>query len=406
MHWLAKAIEILQADTLDLRTLAILAGGNPTVFYRGADLTNADLRGQDLRDMSFKGAILEGVLIDSETLMDPALIAQLYRQETRVALVIGNAAYECVEPLAKSVKDAVDVAGALKRLGFEVAEYYDLREEQMRRVLGDFEDKVRDADWALVYYSGHAMELNGENWLIPVNAALTHRADLLDQAVPLDKVLERLSGARKLRIAILDAQIAAIEPARGDIVFCAAGQRTRAYAGKDEDRNSFFTEALLRYMGEEGLELGQFFRKVTNRVIEAFKAMDPTGTITQEPCVYGSIPDEDFYFNPPLDYKAVPYLDYKELSRLVAKDLGGTVSAEVEAEVRLGKGRGWSWDAATVSELLVSLAQLAIQIAEANEPPDELSAALEAKAASADKIDKEKRKEIINLIVDQLNRSK
>ena len=389
MHWLSKTFEILEADTLNLRALAILAGGNPTVFYQGADLTGADLRGQDLRGMSFKGAILEGVLIDSETLMDQELTAQLYRQEKRVALVIGNAAYVSVNPLTKSVEDAADVADALTRLGFEVVAGYDLGVEELRGVLWDFEDKVRGADWALVYYSGHAMELNGKNWLIPVDAELTGSTDLLDQAIPVESVLKCLSGGRRLRILILEADSAATEPAHDEVIFCSARHGTHSYEGSNEYRNSFFTEALLKHMEEEGLELGRFFRRVTSSVLKA------TGN-RQEPFVYGSIPDEDFYVKPPLDYK--------ELSRLVAKDLGGNVPAEVEAKLSLGKAYGFG-GIVTVAGFVVSLAQLAIQIAETKKT-SELVAALQAKTESAAKIDKAKREEIIDLIVDQLNRSK
>jgi uncharacterized caspase-like protein len=64
------------------------------------------------------------------------------------------------------------VAGKLTRLGFDVVERHDLGVEHMRGVLKDFEDKAAGREWALVYYSGHGMELNGRNWLLPVDVSL------------------------------------------------------------------------------------------------------------------------------------------------------------------------------------------------------------------------------------------
>ena len=233
-----------------------------------------------------------------------------------MALVIGNATYKWTKPLNNPGKDAADVADALNRLGYDVVECHNLGVAQMQGVLGQFKDRARAADWALVYYSGHGLEWNGENWFIPIDARLTQRAELTSQAVSVEQVLRHLSGARKLRILILDAcrtnpfrtqmmmneglfrvntyGLARMTPAFGEIVFFAARQGTTASDGK-KGENSPFAKALLKYMGEEGLELGQFFRKVTSSVLEATKNQPKP----QEPFVYGHIPDEDFYFKPP-----------------------------------------------------------------------------------------------------------
>jgi uncharacterized caspase-like protein len=232
--------------------------------------------------------------------------------ERRVALVIGNGAYTSVDRLTNAANDADAVAGALTRLGFDVAEKRDLGAAQMRDALKDFEDKAEGAEWALVYFAGHGMELNGKNWLIPVDAVLDRATDLPDEAIPAERVLERLSGAKKLRIVILDAcrtnpflarmamnrgaaqavarGLAAIEPAHGEVVFYAARDGTVAADGPGA--NSPFAMALVKHMDEEGVELGRFFRKVTSSVLAATKNR-------QEPFVYGRIPDEDFYFKPP-----------------------------------------------------------------------------------------------------------
>lgn len=242
----------------------------------------------------------------------PAQAVRPVPAERRVALVIGNGAYTSVEPLKNPANDAAAVAGALTRLGFEVAEARDLGVAQMQRALREFEDKATGAEWALAYYAGHGMELNGKNWLIPVDAKLARATDLADEAVPVERILERLSGAKKLRMVILDAcrnnpflarmelnrgvravghGLAAIEPTHGEVVFYAARDGSVALDGTGA--NSPFAMAVVKHMDEDGVELGRFFRKVTSSVLA-------TTNYQQEPFVYGRIPDEDFYFLPPV----------------------------------------------------------------------------------------------------------
>ncbi len=243
----------------------------------------------------------------------PSREVQSVPAERRVALVIGNGAYTTIRPLTNPANDAAVLAGVLSRIGFEVVEEHDLGIVQMRRVIRDFEDKAGGAEWALLYYSGHGLELGGKNWLIPVDALLRRASDLPDEAVPAEHVLDRLSGASKLRVVIFDAcrinpsvermkmgkgirqtvahGLAPIETSRGDVVFYAARHGTVAADG-GPGANSPFAIALAKHMDEEGVELGRFFRRVTSSVLAATNNR-------QEPFVYGSIPDEDFYFKPP-----------------------------------------------------------------------------------------------------------
>src|SRR5262249_41384626 len=107
--------------------------------------------------------------------------------------------------LTSPKSDAGVVAGALNRLGFEVIDKYDLSGEGMRRALAEFEGKAAGADWALIYFAGHGMQLAGSNWLIPVDAKLSRLEDTPNETIPLDLVLDRIPRAGKLRIVILDA---------------------------------------------------------------------------------------------------------------------------------------------------------------------------------------------------------
>jgi tetratricopeptide (TPR) repeat protein len=231
----------------------------------------------------------------------------------RVALVIGNSAYRAVSALPNPKNDAASVAGELTRLGFEVTDKYDLGMKAMSRALAEFENNVTGAEWAFVYYAGHGMELNGKNWLIPIDAKLTRANDVPDEAIQLDHILERLAAAKKLRIVVLDAcrnnpflsrmvmrngqqravssrGLGAMEPLQGEVIFFAARHGNVALDGAGG--NSPFAAALVKHIAEEGVELDRVFRKITSTVLAA------TGN-QQEPFVYGHIPNEDFYFKPP-----------------------------------------------------------------------------------------------------------
>jgi uncharacterized caspase-like protein len=126
--------------------------------------------------------------------------------EKRVALVIGNSAYQKVARLPNPANDAAAVATMLKAAGFDsVDSRVNLSAVDLRKALRDFGSKARDADMAVVYYAGHGIELDGTNYLIPVDAALETDADVLDETLPLDRVLFAVEPAKQLRLVILDA---------------------------------------------------------------------------------------------------------------------------------------------------------------------------------------------------------
>ena len=93
--------------------------------------------------------------------------------EKRVALVIGNAAYQNVPRLPNPVNDGNTIATTLKNAGFDVVDSrHDLPASETRRALRDFADRARDADIAVVYYAGHGIEVDGGNYLIPIDAEI------------------------------------------------------------------------------------------------------------------------------------------------------------------------------------------------------------------------------------------
>jgi len=231
----------------------------------------------------------------------------------RVALVIGNSTYSNAPVLANPARDAEDVAGALQRLGFQsVVLETNLGREKMIDALRTFARQAQSADWALVYFAGHGMEVGGVNYLVPVDANIESDLDMPFAAVPLDQVLNATDRARKLRLVILDAcrnnpfankmtrtasvssrgvvdrGFARIEPDAGTLVVYAAKDGQTASDG--DGPNSPFTTALLKNLARPGIEVRRLFDNVRDDVRDVTRQR-------QQPYSYGSISGrEDFYF--------------------------------------------------------------------------------------------------------------
>jgi uncharacterized caspase-like protein len=124
--------------------------------------------------------------------------------ESRVALVIGNGAYQHAPRLTNPANDAADVTAALKRSGFETIFATDLDKAAMDEVTIRFARAARAADVALFYYSGHALQFAGVNYLAPIDTRLVDEADLR-RLVRLDEMVQDLQQAKNLRILVVDA---------------------------------------------------------------------------------------------------------------------------------------------------------------------------------------------------------
>jgi uncharacterized caspase-like protein len=104
-------------------------------------------------------------------------------------LVIGNSAYAAIGDLSNPSRDAEAIAKALIDDGFEVARANDLTRAGFIATLNQFADAARNADWATIYFAGHGLELDGVNYLVPVDAKLIADRDVQDEAIPLDRVI-------------------------------------------------------------------------------------------------------------------------------------------------------------------------------------------------------------------------
>src|ERR1043166_7612599 len=131
--------------------------------------------------------------------------AQPALADKRVALVIGNSAYQHAPALPNPLRDAKAMAAMFERGGFAViTAQYDAGNLQFKRTIRQFEDAAADADIAVIYYAGHGIEIHGTNYLIPVDAKLASDRDADDEAITLDRLVEAAEGSRRLKEIILD----------------------------------------------------------------------------------------------------------------------------------------------------------------------------------------------------------
>ena len=243
----------------------------------------------------------------------PNAVSGVPDQGRRVALVIGNSAYRSVAALSNPSADAEAVAETLRSLGFSVKLVENATMLEMKDALRDFQAEADRADWALVYYAGHGIEISGQNYLIPIDARLKTDLDADDEAVTLRYVLDRMHNARKVHLVILDAcrdnpfqavmkrQIAARAVTRGlapyeprevnEMVVYSAKDGEEALDGT-KSGHSPFAKALITRMTLPGVEINKMFRLVTADVLADTNDQ-------QRPFVYGSTPGvDDFYFKP------------------------------------------------------------------------------------------------------------
>jgi len=228
----------------------------------------------------------------------------------KVALIVGNGAYKNVAPLDNPPRDAKLIASTFRELGFATVTLApDLTRDKFFATLHEFGVEAEKADWAVVYYAGHGMEIGGVNYLIPVDARLKADSDAETQAVALVQVIAAVAGARKLRLVMLDAcrdnpfektmqrtialklvnrGFSNIEPEAGFMVVYAAKHGETALDG--DSVNSPFATVLARVIKEPKIEVRKLFDIVRDDVWKATNR-------TQQPFTYGSLPGrEDFYF--------------------------------------------------------------------------------------------------------------
>lgn len=200
----------------------------------------------------------------------------------RIALVIGNSAYES-SPLKNPANDARDVATALRGLGFDVALGVDWTKREMEDAIYAFGQKLKGGGVGLFYYAGHGMQVGGRNYLIPIGCRVEDERDVEFEAVDAARVLGKMDAAGNgLNLMILDAcrnnpfarsfrsqtlGLAQMDAPKGSYIAYATAPGSVASDGTG--RNGIYTEALLKAMRKPGLKVEEVFKLVRVEVSKA-----------------------------------------------------------------------------------------------------------------------------------------
>ena len=205
-------------------------------------------------------------------------------ESKRTALVIGNANYRSL-PLKNPLNDASDISAVLKQSGFEVLDLRNATLQEMTKGVREFGDRLLKSDVGLVYFSGHGIEVNGRNYLMPVNASMDREDEVAFQALDANLILEKMNTAKKsVNILIVDAcrdnpfarsfrstskGLAQMDAPSGTIVSFSTSPGKIAADG--EGRNSPFTKNLVKAMTRPNVPIESVFKEVRKSVVEETK---------------------------------------------------------------------------------------------------------------------------------------
>lgn len=271
----------------------------------------------------------------------------------RAALVIGNGAYKHVTPLDNPANDAEAVSDALKDQGFDVMMATDLTLVEIYRTLRKFREMADRSEVAMIYYAGHGIEIGGQNYLIPVDARLSDERDADTEMINMDVLLRQLSGAKKLKMVVLDAcrdnpfvnkmqregttrnigrGLAVVSRAEAATLIAYAAAAGEVTPDGERGRNSPFTRAFLNALAQPPADV----RIILGAARDELSKLVP-GAV---PFVYSSLGSERIIINPnsqvpeaepepePVEIAAKPAFDEDALLRDFAKsEFAGTIEA-------------------------------------------------------------------------------
>lgn len=228
----------------------------------------------------------------------------------KVALVVGNANY-AEAPLRNPVNDARAVARQLKAKGFDVLLKENVTKAQFSEAVADFGEKLAEGDTALFFYAGHGLQVQGRNYLVPVDARITSEQRVRLETMDVEAVLDQTTAAKaKVSLVILDAcrnnpferrfrstggGLAQISAPEGTLIAYATAPGKVAADG--EGSNGLYTQALLKSLAEPGLKVEEVFKSVRIEVARASGG-------AQIPWEASSLTG-DFFFEPPVEQTAV-----------------------------------------------------------------------------------------------------
>jgi hypothetical protein len=228
-------------------------------------------------------------------------------------LVIGNDSYQNVQPLKNARSDAKAIAAELKAVGFDVTLKQDLTQKMMKSALRDFKAQVAGGDEVVFYFSGHGVQFGGTNFLVPVDITADSEAQVADDAVPLQRILDDLTEQKaRFSLAIIDAcrsnpfkeagraiggrGLVPVTPATGQMIMYSAGAGQAALDNlgpHDTNPNGVFTRVLIQEMRKPGVPAGTLLKDVQSDVVDLAHGVGHE----QVPALYDQSLGK-FYFRP------------------------------------------------------------------------------------------------------------
>jgi uncharacterized caspase-like protein len=219
-----------------------------------------------------------------------SLVQAFAESPRRVALVIGNSAYEHTTPLANPRNDANDIAQALKSLGFEVVVGTDLDKSKMDRTIRTFAERLKGASLGVFFYAGHGLQVDQQNYLVPVDAKLVSSSAVDFELVRLDLVQRTMERESRVNVLFFDAcrdnplarslaralgtrsagigrGLAAVESGEGTLIAFSTQPGNVALDGTG--RNSPFAAAVVKHIGAPGEDISAVLINVRNDVMAA-----------------------------------------------------------------------------------------------------------------------------------------
>ena len=247
-------------------------------------------------------------------LLFPLIFSPAALADKRVALVIGNGAYQHAPMLTNPTRDARAIGEMFEKAGFQTVQVRnDVGNLDFKRALREFFDVAKSADIAVVFFAGHGIQIADQNYMIPVDAKLAREYDAKDEAISLERIVEAIEPAVRLRLVILDAcrdnpflarmqrrvatrgvasgGLARVEPTFTDTLIAYAA-KAGSTADDGDSNHSPFTTALLKHIAEPGLDIRLAFGRVRDEVRKVTRD-------EQEPFVYGSLGGTNISLVPP-----------------------------------------------------------------------------------------------------------
>jgi len=284
----------------------------------------------------------------------------------KLALVVGNSAYTGVAPLKNAAQDARDIADSLKRLGFEVTLLTDISGTSFWDKVEAFSLDAETADSTVFFYSGHAFQMNGANYLVPVDAKLTSRDAIQQETWNIDGIIARLQDRKRQTLIFLDAcrndplpqsvrgtssasdGLARLQTGVGTFVAFATEPGAVTFDGAGDAPNSPFTTALLEHIETPGISMSDLMIEVRNEVEErTFRRQTPWDQSSLR---------EQFYFNPVAEAKQeLSDADYELLAQLAPEDR--------KKFLDLLRASGFSESSLEAADTAIEVASLGLELA-------------------------------------------